>query len=711
MYDPDYDGDYDEPRLEESPYELEYERPLSVKKDDKKKAETFLKVTKNYIKEIFNDDSDITELKKEIYLISIKKLDLEFKTSVLDLEDMKAILNLIKDVYNLGVENEKTPNIDRLLRGIEGIQSANIVKHKSSECISFVFIFNEPLVSGGTRNTRKFVLTLNTFKNVTYEYAVKNELIKISVEDLLKLHEKLLGKTIYDGIKDYALVYAMITESLSEHFEENDLRVEFNFNGPIGTSMASYYNPINNLFDYVGFYDARLSGSLSDYYNFDSRDESVDEPDEGMSDVQEVDFSSIYGLDLIKSELTLLGDSIKYKYDTKNKDIEIPKGVLLIGAPGTGKTFITKAFAKQYGFNLMYLSNFVGNSGSVDSSSIKKCLRSAKEISRYNPTIVFIDEIDKIITRNNEQVMATLLEGLSTDGNFLIIGACNHEEGLPKPLTRPGRFDKKLYFSDLSTESKISIFNKILDKKGIDRKNIDMVSIIDYLPSNITVATMDAIAKQAKIIKTVLKEEIDTIKIINISESLVEGISDSVRPDDISMQRTAWHEAGHAAMGLLLGKKITLATIKPTYKYLGYVMFKYQDDKILTYEDFIKDIKVDIGGWAAEKIIFKDLSVGAGYDFRNMQNTINFLTTYTGDAGTHLISTDPGLSINFSIKERNDMYRVKKYKTKGYVKGALKLLKKNKILLNRIYQLLMEKERVTGDELEKLYESYRKETN
>jgi cell division protease FtsH len=707
-YDEDYDGDQE---LQEAPEYVGTKNASQGSMDKKKASKLFFDYAKDKILEIFGKESSITQLKPELFLIKLDKIDLEFKTdNSLGLFDFRDLLLFLNDVYVFNNFNGKeTPYIDSYLSGNESIHSAEIKKHKLSDAFSVVLFIKEPLTTGEYKKTRKVVVSINNFLKLSYNYAKENDLIYADIDEIMSLHDKILGRTFKDKIIECALVYVMILEAIKEDFEEIDMITDFNFVNPLASINKKYFRTINNLLDYVGFYNASMTTTALGRF-VDDNDEAGAKLDAGQVVVGEhsVDFSEIYGLDTIKNELRALGEAIKYKYENKNSKIEIPKGVLLIGAPGTGKTFITKAFSKEYDITLNFLSDHVSSTGTIDSGVINRCFNRACEISHYNPVIVFIDEIDKIITRNNEQVMATLLEKLSLDGNFLVIGACNSEENLHRALTRPGRFDKKLYFGDLSFDSKVNILKEILNKKGINQDDLSVESIINYLPANITVATLDAIAKQAKMSEVVLKEKIDTVKMIDICEKLLEGICETVRPDEPSMTRTAWHEAGHATLALLLNKEITLATIKPSYRYLGYVLLKQTEEKVDNYDDFIKDIVIDIGGWAAEKIILKDLSIGATADFHNMQRRINFLTTYSGSSGTHLISTDPALNINNSFDERNDMYRIKKKRTKKYIKTTVKILKNHKELLIKIFDILKLKERVTGEELNKIYNEYKK---
>jgi len=682
---------------------------VKKKNPDEDTKKIFVNFVKDKLKEIFNDNSTISEIEDNLYTIKIEKMDLEFKTSTIYLLDIEKTLMLIKDVIDFKIENKKYYILNDLISQLEEITSVSLVKHETSESLSVIIYVSEQLPSGESVATKKIVMSIcNIVNDFSYDYAVKNNLINISLEELHKKHNSILCKTYKSKIERLALVYANILETIEKYYEESTVYVDFNFYFNGVDLRRDEFSYLTDLFSYIGFYDVRLRGSIDNDFTNPASPKTVKDKKKEEEEEKEdpINFSSIYGLDSIKEEFRIIAESMKYKFNNKGTKLSIPKGILLVGAPGTGKSFITKAFAKEFSLQLLLLSSWTGDNNNT-SNAIKGCFNHASQASKYGPVIIFIDELDKIITRNNEESMATLLEMLSADGDYIVIGACNSDAGFPPALTRPGRFDKKMYFGDLSAVSKISIFKKILDKKEIDYKQVDIPAIIDYLPSEITVATLEAIAKQALILKVILKQEIDTVKMLNICESILEGTSETVKTNRESLERTAWHEAGHAVVGLLLDKKITVATIKRSYKYLGYVMWKYDEEEILVYEDYVKTIKACIGGWAAEKLIYNDLSLGASADFSIMQNVINYLTTFAGDSGTNLISTSISLNINQSLEERKDMYNAKKVKTKKYVSSTLKLLKKHRPLLNKVYDILMRNEKVSGIELEAIFKEYK----
>jgi cell division protease FtsH len=718
-FDEGFDGFLVEEKEEDSNSEEQPVKDDSPIGSDAKKI--FVGFVKDRLKEIFNDNSSITEIQENLYSINIEKVQLEFKTTTIGLTDIATILSLINDVHNFKTKEKELTLINYLVEGIEQLHSATISKQETTESLSLVLLMSEPLINGGFRISRKVVLCINNIPNINYNYAIKNNLVSLSMDEIQEKNNRILCKTFGARIEKSALAYAMILEDLDKHNDETGVYVEFNFYFHGISVHHEIFRNFEELFGYISFYDARIRGSITaDYFGGSTHEEerlikNNNKVKEEVFKEDPINFSSIYGLDSIKEELRIIAESLKYKFNNKGTKLSIPKGILLIGAPGTGKSFIIKAFAKEFDIQMVSLNNFATmtghNSTGITADTIRKCFSHMRQISKHKPSFVFIDEMDKIITRNNEDAMAVLLENLSSDADFLVIGAGNSDNNFPPALTRPGRFDKKMYFGELSFIAKISIFKKILDKKEIDYKHIDIPAVIDYLPKDTTVATLDAIAKQALIIKIILKEEVDTVKMIGICESILEGTSEIVKTDKTSLERTAWHEAGHAVMGLLLNKKITVATIKRSYRALGYVMFRYNEEEVPVYEDYVKAIRTSIGGWAAEKLIYNDLSVGATFDFMNVQELINFLTTFTGDSGVNLISTNSSLNINQSVEERKDIYNVKKSKMKKFINYTTKTLKKHRLLLDQVYNLLISKEKVSGTELETIYDNYKKKNN
>ncbi len=651
-----------------------------------------------------------------LYEVSVKKLDLKFKISAIDLDSYRSIIALINDllrekdnkealVYYWGLE----PN--------EFIKETILTKADSVSALIFEYKIFKKLNNGTEKFVRTANITIMLHQYISYSTQAERFGFKMTVNELMKKHNKYLGKVSLFNVNRLAGALAILFELI----ETKRMDGELSYNHVIiprsyKSNTTSDVSSLNMLLRYSSQYNVDFRNGIN-VLEFSQRlrrefiREFISEKKKPgtkrnkISTKTPTGFDSVYGLQTVKDQLTLIAEGMKYNYKNLDNPIDIPKGVLLIGYPGTGKTLITKSFAKEFGFNLVEMSHYSNKDG-IDTNSINNAFRVANMEADFTPTVLFIDELDKVFTKYNQQNVTVLLEKLSSSSNVLVIAAAN-QENFHEALTRPGRFDKKIYFGDISFDSKVEIFKNILDDKEVSYKDIDIKSVIDYLPKDATVAHLDALAKQIKLKEVIKEKNISTSEAMQLSEELVDGFSEVVKFDESSRNIIAFHEAGHAAMALLLNKEITVATIKNGFHYGGYVRLRDKEDVWETYDDHRDSILISLGGWVAEKLMFDTFSVGAGSDFRYVQSLINYFITATGDSGTDVLSVNPFLEINQSQEQSSAIFKAKRKKTKKFVKEAIKLLKKNKQLLIDIRDSLMINEKVSGEELLSIYEDYK----
>jgi ATP-dependent metalloprotease FtsH len=321
-------------------------------------------------------------------------------------------------------------------------------------------------------------------------------------------------------------------------------------------------------------------------------------------DIPDVKFDDIAGHNKIKQRLNEAITYLKNPELLEKFDVCAPKGVLLYGPPGTGKTLLAKAFAAEADLP------FIATTGTdlLDSGTIDGIFKKAKE---YAPAIVFIDEIDAIGKRgqnNNREIpinkLLSALDGFSNDPdeNIFVIAATNYKENIDSAIIRPGRIELHVEISGLDRDARKYFIDKIIDTKPT-KGNIDINKILMYT-TGMTGAQLELIGKEASlyclrhgidaITQEILIEQINTIK---YGEKLTH-----LSLEDM-LAETAIHEAGHAILSRVLMPhiKIEQITVTPRGNALGFVSYNYEDAQSnMTIKDFKNRICVSLAGREAQ---------------------------------------------------------------------------------------------------------------
>ena len=341
-----------------------------------------------------------------------------------------------------------------------------------------------------------------------------------------------------------------------------------------------------------------------------------------------VKFSDVAGLDEEKEEMVELVKFLKEPKKFIEMGAKIPKGVLLYGKPGTGKTLIAKAIAGEAGvpFISMSGSEFIEMFAGLGASRVRKLFDKARKLA---PCIVFIDEIDAIGSRrtsssgaeseNNQTLNQLLVEmdGFSSEETIIVLAATNRPEMLDKALLRPGRFDRQITIPTPDRKGR----EEILKIHSKDKKLADDVSLesIAEDTAGFTGAELANILNESAIIAT--KREHEKITKEDIEEAVKKvtvGLEKRARViSDKDKRLTAYHEAGHAIVSWYLPtqKKIKEISIIPRGMAGGYTMYKTDEDKsYISKTEMEEKLIALLGGRAAEKIALDDISTGASND-------------------------------------------------------------------------------------------------
>ena len=434
-----------------------------------------------------------------------------------------------------------------------------------------------------------------------------------------------------------------------------------------------------------------------------------------------ITFGDVAGLDEEKQEMIEIVDFLKNPDKFYEMGAKIPRGVLLCGKPGTGKTLIAKAIAGEANvpFISMSGSEFIEMFAGLGASRVRKLFEKAKKIA---PCIVFIDEIDAVGSKrtsgsgaeseNNQTLNQLLVEmdGFDTEETIIVLAATNRPEMLDKALLRPGRFDRQINIAlpDLNgREAILKIHAK--DKKFAE--NIDLKNIAEDT-AGFSGAELANILNEAAIIATINKHDAITNKDIeDATKKVTIGIEKHSRVvSEKDKKLTAYHEAGHAIVSSQLEtqKDIKEVSIIPRGIAGGYTMYKSNEDKYYISKTEMEEKLVSLlGGRAAEKIALNDISTGASNDIEvATQIAKDMIVKYgmSDDLGPIYIDTekDPYELQLFGEKFGDAVgAEVKIMIDNAYVK-AQKLILNNMDKLNKVAEALIEKEIISAEEFQDL---------
>lgn len=439
----------------------------------------------------------------------------------------------------------------------------------------------------------------------------------------------------------------------------------------------------------------------------------------GLSDRKEKDaksdvkFSDVAGLEEVKEDLMTVVDFLKNPDEYKEAGAEIPKGVLLYGPPGTGKTLLAKAVAGEAGvkFKAVSGSDFDEKYVGVGASKMRKLFDDAKNNA---PCIIFIDEIDSMGGRRHSkqnsydrQTLNTLLsemDGFDGSGGVVVIAATNRIEDLDPALTRPGRFDNHFAVSLPATakERKIIINLYAGNKKFAD--DVDMESFAKETMGS-SPATIKTVLNEAAIIATRKNKGIITREILDEAwmKQLMEGhLKKNGEKDNVEL--VAWHEAGHALAGLLMGQDLTKASIIPSTSGAGGATFiTPRKLGLFTVKELREQVVMLYSGRNAEAVLAKkngeDLGVttGASNDIEKATGIIKkMITEYGMNENFGLLNLEE-LEIKPDVIAKEAVNLSKELCSESY-----KLMIDNADTLKKIAEALIEKETLTGEEIRKI---------
>jgi len=438
-----------------------------------------------------------------------------------------------------------------------------------------------------------------------------------------------------------------------------------------------------------------------------------------------VKFKDVAGLDEERQEMIEIVDFLKHPEKFQKMGAKVPRGVLLCGKPGTGKTLIAKAIAGEAGvpFISMSGSEFIEMFAGLGASRVRKLFEKAKKIA---PCIVFIDEIDAIGSRrssssgaeteNNQTLNQLLVEmdGFETTESIIVLAATNRPEMLDTALLRPGRFDRQITIGLPDINGREEILKIHSEDKHL-ADDIRLRSIAEDT-AGFTGAELANILNEAAIIATVKGHEAITQEDIEEAiKKVTVGLEKRNRVISEKDKRlTAYHEAGHAIVSSTLEtqKDIKEVSIIPRGVAGGYTMYKTDEDKFYMSKTEMEEKLIALfGGRAAEKLVLNDISTGASNDIQVATNIAkDMITTYgmSETLGPISINTDQD---PYELQLLGETFtdaigaEIKVLLDTAYQRAQI-ILKENRTKLDAVATELLKKEVISAEEFQTIIQNH-----
>jgi cell division protease FtsH len=358
-----------------------------------------------------------------------------------------------------------------------------------------------------------------------------------------------------------------------------------------------------------------------------------------------VTFADVAGADESKAELAEVVEFLKEPEKFIQLGARIPKGVLLIGSPGTGKTLLAKAIAGEAGVPFFSISGseFVEMFVGVGASRVRDLFEQAK---RHSPCIVFIDEIDAVGRHRGaglggshderEQTLNQILvemDGFDTDTNVIVLAATNRPDILDPALTRPGRFDRRVILDRPDVRGREAILKVHVRGKPL-ASDVDLKTLAKATPGFVGADIENVVNEAAILAGRQSKKVIDSADFQEAIERVILGPERRSRVMTPDEQRlTAYHEAGHAIVGYLLPNTdpVRKVTIMPRGLSGGSTLFLPENDMVYATRSKLKNqMVVALGGRAAEEIVFTEITTGASSDLERVTKLARDMVTRFG---------------------------------------------------------------------------------
>ena len=439
-----------------------------------------------------------------------------------------------------------------------------------------------------------------------------------------------------------------------------------------------------------------------------------------------ITFKDVAGLEEAKVEIMEIVDFLKNPGKYSDLGGKIPKGALLVGPPGTGKTLLAKAVAGEANVPFFSISgsDFVEMFVGVGASRVRDLFRQAKEKA---PCIVFIDEIDAIGRARSKNVgyssnderentlnqLLTEMDGFGTNAGVIVLAATNRADILDKALLRAGRFDRQINVELPDLKERREIFDVHLKNLKLDPK-LDRDFLARQTPGFSGADIANVCNEAALIAARNNKKQVEKEDFLSAIDRIIGGLERKNKIIIPSEKRTiAYHEAGHATVSWVLehANPLIKVTIIPRGKALGAAWYLPEERQITTKEQMLDEMAAILGGRASELLNFGKVSTGALNDLERVTKQAYAMVAYYG------MSSEVGNLSFYDSTGQNDMALTKPYSERtaqeidaegkklidGAFQRSLETLEKHRAGLTQLAELLLEREVIFAEDLEKIF--------
>ena len=521
--------------------------------------------------------------------------------------------------------------------------------------------------------------------------------------------------------------------NLNESMQEGTVKVSTD-NQPFLETISNWILPISSIIlifllwtMLMSFTTMRQGGGQGGQVSFGkSKARMINQEDK-----TKLTFKDVAGIDEEKEELEEVVEFLKNPKKFTDMGARIPKGVLLVGQPGTGKTLLAKAVAGEAGVPFFFISgsDFVEMYVGVGASRVRDLFQEAK---RNAPCIIFIDEIDAVGRQRGagiggghderEQTLNQMLvemDGFSANEGVIVLAATNRPDVLDKALLRPGRFDRQIVVPPPDVKAREQIL-AVHSKKRTFAEDVDM-KLIAKNTSGFVGADLENLLNEAALLAA--RQDHTAIEQKDIEDAMVKvtmGPEKRTRVrSDKEKRLVAYHEAGHAVVSKFLPTQdpVHEISIIPRGMAGGYTMYRPSEDKsFISKTEMEEQIISLLGGRVAEELVIKDISTGASNDIERATAIAKSMitkygmnerlgtVTYGSESQEVFLGRDLAQEKTYSEETAAIIdEEIKKMISKSYQR-AKELLEQNMDKLDAVATVLIEKEKITEEEFNQVFD-------
>ncbi len=604
--------------------------------------------------------------------------------------------------------------------------------------ISIILLIN--LFNGGLDMNYPKSTSISSF----YDLLNKNQIDKVDIltSSSGNTAEVTLKKGAYKASKDEEL--KKVTKEKGPHYIVKDVGSLELFQNELKEAkknkLISAYDiqPTGNWGDWIGlllptlifigffyFISKRMAGGPGGGGQIFSIGKSKAKLFDEKNDVK-VTFENVAGLEGAKEEIQEIVEFLKTPEKYTSIGGKIPKGALLVGPPGTGKTLLAKAVAGEANVPFFSLSgsDFVEMFVGVGASRVRDLFKQAKEKA---PAIIFIDEIDAVgrargknnMSGGNDERENTLnqllteMDGFGTNSNVIVLAATNRADVLDKALMRAGRFDRQIYVDLPDIRERKEIFEVHL-KPITKAETLDTEFLAKQTPGFSGADIANVCNEAALVAARKNKKAVDKQDFLDAVDRIVGGLEKKNKIITKEEKHAiAIHEAGHATVSWMLQHAAPLVkvTIVPRGQSLGAAWYLPEERQIVRTEQMLDEMCATMGGRAAEKVVFDKISTGALSDLEKVTKQARAMVTVYGlndKIGNITYYDSSGQSdYNFSKPYSDDTAKIIDNEISGLIEEqyqrAITILTENRIKLEALAGILIEKEVIFKDDLETIF--------